>query len=139
MFDLVSLEENALDILAFDGEVGDTLAELRRKWGQDVPALFDQRFDTIVLQYMTFEHEHGVQALGQELSVFGWGLYDFDGEDEHLFVLISEAEKDAFEKQCRKEGHPFRLMKQRGRTWGQRWAFCPVPPTTCPKMLVAGN
>ncbi len=85
MFDLVSLEENALDILAFDGEVGDTLAELRRKWGQDVPALFDQRFDTIVLQYMTFEHEHGVQALGQELSVFGWGLYDFDGEDEHLF------------------------------------------------------
>ena len=119
MFDLVSLEENALDILAFDGEVGDTLAELRRKWGQDVPALFDQRFDTIVLQYMTFEHEHGVQALGQELSVFGWGLYDFDGEDEHLFVLISEAEKDAFEKQCRKEGHPFRLMKQRGRTWGQ--------------------
>lgn len=119
MFDLVSLEENALDILAFEGDVGDTLGELRHKWGQDVPDLFDQRFDTVALQYMTFEHEHGVQALGQELTAFGWGLYDFDDEDEYLFVLIPEADKDAFEKQCRKESHPFRLMKQRGRTWGQ--------------------
>lgn len=119
MPDLTDLEENALDILAFDGEVGDTLAELRRKWGRDIPALFDQRFDTVAVQYMTFEHEDGVRALGQELTTFGWGLYDFDDEDEYLFVLLPETEKDVFEKRCRKEGHYFKLMKQRGRAWGQ--------------------
>lgn len=120
MLDLAYLEENALDILDFDGEVGDTLAEFRRKWGREVPALLDQRFDDVVLQYMTFEHESGVQALGQELTACGWGLYDFDDEDEYLFVLISELERDGFEKQCRKEGHYWKLMKQRGGSWGQR-------------------
>lgn len=119
MPDLISLEENALDILGFDGEVGDTLAELRRKWGREIPALFDKRFDAVALQYMTFEHEYGVQALGQELTAFGWGLYDFDEEDEYLFVLIPQADREVFEKQCRREGHYFKLVKQRGRAWGQ--------------------
>ncbi|WP_195985577.1 hypothetical protein [Clostridium sp. D33t1_170424_F3] len=119
MFDLTYLEETALDILNFDGEVGDTLAELRRNWGREIPALIDQRFDAVALQYRPFSHEYGVRALGQELTAFGWGLYDFDEEDEYLFVLIPEAEKDTFEKQCRKEGRYFKLIKQRGRAWGQ--------------------
>ena len=37
--------EDALDILKFDGAAQDTLAELRRKWGAQVPALLDERFD----------------------------------------------------------------------------------------------
>ena len=83
MFDLIALEKDALDILNFDGEITDTLAELRKKWGRDIPALFDQRFDDVAMQYMTFEHEDGIQALGQELTAFGWCLYDIDEEDEH--------------------------------------------------------
>lgn len=119
MFDLIALQEDALDILNFDGEIADTLAELRKKWGQDIPALFDQRFDDVAMQYMTFEHEDGIQALGQELTAFGWCLYDFDEEDEHLFILLSDKEKAAFEQQCRKADHYFKLMKQRGRAFGQ--------------------
>ena len=119
MFDLDSLTETALDILRFDGEIGDTLTELRRHWDQSVPALFDARLDHIVLQYRPFEHEVGVQALGQELSTLGWGLYDLDKEDEYLFVLISDAQKVDFEKQCRKAKYGFKRMKQRGRKWGQ--------------------
>ena len=119
MFDLDSLTETALDILRFDGEIGDTLTELRRHWGQSVPALFDARLDHIVLQYRPFEHEVGVQALGQELSALGWGLYDLGEEDEYLFIMISDAQKDDFEKQCRKAKYNFKRMKQRGRKWGQ--------------------
>lgn len=128
MFDLIALEKDALDILNFDGEIADTLAELRKKWGQDIPALFDQRFDDVAMQYMTFEHEDGIQALGQELTAFGWCLYDFDEEDEHLFILLSDKEKAAFEQQCRKADHYFKLMKQRGRAFGQAAKEQPTQP-----------
>ena len=101
MIDLKDLEQNALDILAFDGDVRDTLAEFRRAWGEQVPALLGERFEAVSLQYMPLPHEKGVQALGQELTAWGWGLYDFDEEDEYAFVLISEVERDAFEAQCR--------------------------------------
>lgn len=119
MIDLKDLEQNALDILAFDGDVRDTLAEFRRAWGEQVPALLGERFEAVSLQYMPLPHEKGVQALGQELTAWGWGLYDFDEEDEYAFVLISEVERDAFEAQCRREGHYFRQMKQPRRKWGQ--------------------
>lgn len=81
---------DALDILKYDGAVRDTLAELRRKWGARVPALLDERFDTVGVQYMGLPHEKGAEALGQELSAFGWALYDLDEEDEYLFVLIPQ-------------------------------------------------
>ena len=42
--------ENALDILKFDGAVQDTLARLREKWGPQVPALLDERFDAVGVQ-----------------------------------------------------------------------------------------
>ena len=80
------------------------------------------------MQYMTFEHEDGIQALGQELTAFGWCLYDFDEEDEHLFILLSDKEKAAFEQQCRKADHYFKLMKQRGRAFGQAAKEQPTQP-----------
>lgn len=116
--DLTDLENQVLDILAFDGEVCDTLAEFRRFWGETVPALMDGRFDNLCLQYMPLPHEQGVQALGQELTACGWGLYDFDGEDEYSLVLIPEESHGAFEAQCRREGHYFKQMKQHRRKWG---------------------
>ena len=76
---------DALDILKFDGAVQDTLAELRGKWGAQVPALLDERFDAVGVQYMKLSHEKGAAALGQELSAFGWALYNLDDEDEYLF------------------------------------------------------
>ena len=36
---------DALDILKSDGAVQDTLAELRRKWGDQVPALWEERLN----------------------------------------------------------------------------------------------
>ena len=32
----------------------------------------------LAVQYMKFSHEKGVAALGQELSAFGWALYNLD-------------------------------------------------------------
>ena len=44
MPDWAQIISDALDILKFDGAVQDTLAELREKWGAQVPALLDERF-----------------------------------------------------------------------------------------------
>ncbi len=109
---------DALDILKFDGAVQDTLAELRRKWGAQVPALLEERFDTVGVQYMQLLHEKGVVALGQELSAFGWALYDLDGEDEYLFILIPEEERSELEHYCKEHGQYCCLMKQQGQKWG---------------------
>lgn len=48
---------DALDILKFDGAVQDTLAELRGKWGAQVPALLDERFDAVGVQYMKLSQD----------------------------------------------------------------------------------
>ena len=118
MSDFAQITADALDILNYDGAVQDTLAELRRKWGGQVPALLDERFDTVGVQYMQLPHEKGVAALGQELSAFGWALYDLDGDNIYLFVLIPQSEREDFEALCKQQGRYCRLMKQPGRKWG---------------------
>ena len=96
----------------------DTLAELRGKWGAQVPALLDERFDAVGVQYMKLPHKKGAAALGQELSAFGWALYNLDDEDEYLFALIPEEERSEWERYCKKQGQYCHLMKQQGRKWG---------------------
>ena len=118
MSDWAQIISDALDILKFDGAVQDTLAELRRKWSGQIPALLEERFDTLGIQYMKLPHEMGVAALGQELSTFGWALYDLDEEDEYLFVLIPAEERNKWERYCKKQGQYCHLMKQQGRKWG---------------------
>ena len=118
MPDWAQIISDALDILKFDGAVQDTLAELRGKWGAQVPALLDERFDAIGIQYMKLPHEKGAAALGQELSAFGWALYNLDDEDEYLFALIPEEERNEWERYCKKQGQYCHLMKQQGRKWG---------------------
>lgn len=118
MPDWAQIISDALDILKFDGAVQDTLAELRGKWGAQVPALLDERFDTIGIQYMKLPHEKGAAALGQELSAFGWALYNLDDEDEYLFALIPEEERNEWERYCKNQGQYCHLMKQQGRKWG---------------------
>ena len=118
MAEFKQIIDDALDILKFDGAVQDTLAELRRKWGAQVPALLDERFDAIGIQYMKLPHEKGAAALGQELSAFGWALYNLDDEDEYLFALIPEEERSEWERYCKKQGQYCHLMKQQGRKWG---------------------
>lgn len=64
MAEFKQIIDDALDILKFDGAVQDTLAELREKWGAQVPALLDERFDAVGVQYMKLSHEKGAAALG---------------------------------------------------------------------------
>ena len=99
MAEFKQIIEDTLDILKFDGAVQDTLAELREKWGAQVPALLDERFDAIGVQYMKLSHEKGAAALGQELSAFGWALYNLDdavcldprGRTQRMGTLLQKA------------------------------------------------
>ena len=73
---------------------------------------------SLAVQYMKLSHEKGAAALGQELSAFGWALYNLDDEDEYLFALIPEEERSEWERYCKKQGQYCHLMKQQGRKWG---------------------
>ena len=55
-------------------------------------------------QSLGISHEKGAAALGQELSAFGWALYNLDDEDEYLFALIPEEERSEWECYCKKQG-----------------------------------
>ena len=117
MSDYTKQIKDALDIIKYDSDIADTLSELRGKW--DIPALRDPRLDSVAKQYITLPHTEGVDALGQELSNLGWLLYDLDGDDIYLFVLITNSERDDFERYCRDKNQFCRLIAQRGRRLGQ--------------------
>ena len=90
--------EEALDLLKYDGDVNDSLAEMREKWGGEISALNDARFDEIGVQYACRPHEEGMSAVGQELTCHGYRLYDLDGDDIYLLTLLPEAEAAEFRK-----------------------------------------
>ena len=117
MSDYTKQIKDALDIIKYDSDIADTLSELRAKW--DIPALRDPRLDSVAKQYITLPHTEGVDALGPELSSLGWLLYDLDGDDICLFVLIPDSERDEFERYCRDHSQFCRLAAQRGRKVGQ--------------------
>ncbi|HIW65662.1 MAG TPA: hypothetical protein H9879_05470 [Candidatus Alistipes intestinipullorum] len=110
--------EGALDLLKYDGDVNDSLAEMRKKWGGEISALHDARFDEIGVQYACRSHEEGLAAVGQELTCFGYRLYDLDGDDVYLLTLQPETHATDFEKACREAGQYCRLLKQSGRAPG---------------------
>lgn len=110
--------DNALDILKYEGDIEDTVVELRKKWGDVVSVLKDKRFDEIVNQYSCFSHEIGISALGQELTACGYALYNLDEDDIYLLELIPQAEMGAFEKKCHKYGQYCKLLKQPHRDFG---------------------
>ena len=109
---------DALDILKYDGAIQDTLAQLRKKWGTQVPALLDGRLGTVGVQHMQLPHEKGAAALGQELSAFGWALYDLDEEDEYLFVLIPERERG---RRLRRSANSGEAIPLHGAGRGSPW------------------
>ena len=114
------VRDQALDVYRDEGDVGDTLNEIRKKWGKKIPVLKDSRFDEIVMQYSCFSHEIGITALGQELTAHGYALYDLDGDDIYLLTLVPQAETQAFEEKCRKYGQYCKLLKQPRYDFGMK-------------------
>lgn len=110
----------ALGILKNEGDIGDTLNEIREKWCEGIPILKDKRFDEVVTQYSCFSHEMGIAALGQELSAYGYALYDLDGDEIYLLALLPQAEMSAFEEKCRKYGQYCSLLKQSRYDFGMK-------------------
>ena len=112
------VRNKALGLHKYDGDVEDTLAEMRKRWGKDVPILKDKRFDEIITQYYCLSHEAGIAALGQELTAYGYALYDLDGDEIYLLELLPQTEMQAFEKKCSKYGQYCQLLKQPHRDFG---------------------
>ena len=117
---LEELRDQALDVHRAEGDVGDTLNEIRKKWGEEIPVLKESRFDEIEMQYSCFSHEMGLAALGQELTSYGYALYDLDGDDIYLLALVPQEEMQAFEEKCRKYGQYCKLLKQSRYDFGMK-------------------
>ena len=98
------VRDQALDIRKDEGDVGDTLNEIRKKWGEEIPVLKEDRFDEIEMQYSCFSHEMGITALGQELTSYGYALYDLNGDGIYLLAFVPQAKMQAFEEKCCKYG-----------------------------------
>ena len=65
MPDWAQIISDALDILKFDGAVQDDSGGTARKIGAaQVPALLDERFDAVGVQYMKLSHEKGQGGIG---------------------------------------------------------------------------
>lgn len=58
------IRNKALDLHKYDGDVEDTLAEMRKRWGKDVPILKDKRFDEIINPILLSFAEGGHSCLG---------------------------------------------------------------------------
>ena len=114
------VRDQALDVHREEGDVGDTLNEIRKKWGEEIPVLKESRFDEIEMQYSCFSHEMGLAALGQELTSYGYALYDLNGDDIYLLALVPQAEMRAFEEKCRKYGQYCKLLKQPRYDFGMK-------------------
>ena len=70
MPDWAQIISDALDILKFDGAVQDTLAELREKWGAQVPALLDEPVLTAPASHFVEQlHTAGISSLGFPSSI----------------------------------------------------------------------
>ena len=110
--------EEALDLLKYDGDVNDSLAEMRKKWGEGISVLHEAQFDEIGVQYACRSHEEGLAAVGQELTCHGYRLYDLDGDDIYLLTLQSDVHAADFEKACRRAGQYCRQLKQSGHAPG---------------------
>lgn len=117
---LEEVRDQALDIRKDEGDVGDTLNEIRKKWGEEMPVLKESHFDEIEMQYSCFSHEMGITALGQELTSYGYALYDLNGDDIYLLALVPQAEMQAFEEKCRKYGQYCKLLKQPRYDFGMK-------------------
>ena len=114
------VRDQALDIRKDEGDVGDTLNEIRKKWGEEIPVLKEDRFDEIEMQYSCFSHEMGITALGQELTSYGYALYDLNGDDIYLLALVPQAKMQAFEEKCCKYGQYCKLLKQPRYDFGMK-------------------
>lgn len=123
--------EEALDLLKYDGDVNDSLAEMRKKWGEGISVLHEARFDEIGVQYACRSHEEGLAAVGQELTCHGYRLYDLDGDEIYLLTLQPEAHAADFEKACGKTGQYCRQLKQPRHAPGTP-ARTLAPNTRCP-------
>lgn len=117
---MAEVRDQALDLYRDEGDVGDSLNEVRKKWGEDIPELKESRFDEVAMQYSCFSHEMGLAALGQELTAYGYALFDLNGDDIYQLALIPQEEMQAFEEKCRKYGQYCKLLKQARYDFGMK-------------------
>lgn len=117
---MAEVRDQALDLYRDEGDVGDSLNEVRKKWGEDIPELKESRFDEVAMQYSCFSHEMGLAALGQELTTYGYALFDLNGDDIYQLALIPQEEMQAFEEKCRKYGQYCKLLKQARYDFGMK-------------------
>jgi|GEM_PF-2526884 len=111
----------AVPILWDNMNFNDTLLECRSIWTEKFQFLQDKIFDELVENYIGENPDDELKAFGQELTTFGYNLYNIADEDDEnlLLTIIEEKDTKEFEKLCKKQGSLCKLFKQQGKKQGE--------------------
>lgn len=94
-------------------ESEDVLYAVREGFGTAFPELAGENFDALAENYAAEETEDFINALGQELLVYGLMLYQIASDsDSYLLTVIRAEEEDAFKKQLKVEKKKGAAKKQ---------------------------
>ncbi|MDR1402485.1 MAG: hypothetical protein LBJ60_02115 [Tannerellaceae bacterium] len=116
-----------------DSDLKDTLEECKKAWGNEYPFLNKVVFEELAENYTGEYFQDELDAFGQELTTFGYALYDIsNSEDDITLVLVAEPGCKSFEKTWKKQGGLCKAYKQQGRKFGENARrFNPADKTPC--------
>jgi len=119
--DLEEIKKSSVYILWDNLDMNDTLLECRKVWKEKYAFINQTSFDELAENYVGENPNDQIKAFGQELTAFGYNLYDIASKnmDDFLFVLVHDNETDSFVKQCKKLPIKCKHYKQAGRKPGE--------------------
>lgn len=98
----------------------DVLYAVRAAYKKEFPFLTEKNFDELSENYATEQIDNYINALGQEISVYGYLLYEVDADgDCYLFAVISPQDEAEFKEILKVGKKSGTLRKQPRRKAGE--------------------
>lgn len=98
----------------------DVLYAVRAAYKKKLPFLTEKNFDELSENYATEQIDNYIDALGQEISVYGYLLYEVEADgDCYLFAVISSEDEAEFKEVLNAKQKAGTLRKQARRKPGE--------------------
>jgi hypothetical protein len=112
------IEKNCIRI-DWKNAASDTFMSMKQSWPSLSHVLNDDDFQSLIENYNSEDPEEYLQAMGQELTSFGFLLYNVDeGADQYCLIAIPMEESAAFITEAGKAKIKIELQKQPRRKNG---------------------
>lgn len=103
----------------WNSESEDILFALRETYGEDYDCLLGQELDALAENYAAEEPEEFLEALGQELTSLGMGLFELETDsDSYELALVPEEQAGEYNQYLKVKKRKGTQKKQKGRKAG---------------------